>query len=580
MWLLIAQQAPVDTASRAMAYIFAGAILVACCCGAYIWYRNRTEQRSPRSRRSVRSQNKQRNNVQQRRPTPERRGIAASVNRASASNDTVTLSARQFAEMQAVIREAMPILEAHDRGELVRVQDSNREATTLDEDGPVQLLDPRELTRTMIARLPKQVSLLHLRPTQDAIPFLSDGQTHETISLLAGKHIGIFGASQNGKGNLVQLLAISAMELGPEQTSVWILDPKSGVDYRDIAMYCSHARLYANVPDADGSLNDGFEAVTTEMYARYKQFQTLRPVARNLREYNLRADVPMTAMMVIVDEVKMLDTNQRKKLDNLAQMAAASGITLVIATTYPTADHLGSLVQANMKVRIVFGFPNGKYSEVALGLERGEDHLYEPGAISEPGVAIVRYEGGREVLGRVPHVTDRLLNEAITVLPRRYPRPAVATPANDDAQKLSTVSGGSSEPNPFLGALLSVKSAGESAGETPDRQIDVSPGISPAISATGTDFSRFTVPLPPDEIARIVSLVFAGETKTAIVLGIKGRNTKNHRRYADFFNSVYNQLVVDGFGPLIEAARQRRKEAGIISDEPVQNEQEQVVETE
>lgn len=550
MSLLLITQQSVDTASRAMAYTFLVALLIACCSGAYIWSRNRqqSKQSSPaqrQPRRSVGTGNDKRQGKTHR--VTSVRHSPAVVNKGGDNAGTITIPASQYAEMQEVLREALPILEAHGRDKRKQSDQS------FDSDAPTQLLEPRELTRTMIERLPRSAYLRHVMPTQDAIPFLSDGQTYESVSLLAGKHIGIFGASQNGKGNLEQLLALSALQLGPAQATVWILDPKSGVDYKDIAFYTKHGRLYADVPNVDGSLDDGFTAVIEEMHDRYSKFQGMRPTARNLREYNSRAAVPLPAMLVIIDEVKMLNQPQREKLDKLAQMAAASGITLLIATTYPTANHLSSLVQANLKVRIVFGFATTKYTEVALGLDRGEDHLYEPGAISEPGVAIVRYEGGREVLGRVPHLTDSVLHEMTSVVQRQYPRlPDAGAPLG---MEVSTISDAAWQGASLLQSMLGVKTSGEMPAEL-SRPASV---VSPGVSASASEISRFTVPLPDAEIARIVSLVYGGETKTTIVTGIKGRTSKNHSRYAGYYDTIYNQLLGEGNGPLIEAARQRRK---------------------
>jgi hypothetical protein len=283
-------------------------------------------------------------------------------------------------------------------------------------------LDARRATELAIAGLPPTLPIT-THATLDSIRVLYSGKRWATLSLRTTDLWGwaICGATRSGKGNVLQLIALSALGLGPEAVEVWVLDPKGGLDY-GFCTRLAHTRLYTDgLSTADGSLTQGYEAAFAEMHRRQNILSTAD--ARNIKEYHAKGNDPLPYLVLIADEIANIDSAQRQLLTKLACMSAASGIVLLAATQYPTADVLPTQVQTNLHNRLVFRLPSSRYTDVALGLGRGERNSYDPSAISGPGIAILR-RSGQEVVGRVPELTDDLRQELITSLRERWPRAA------------------------------------------------------------------------------------------------------------------------------------------------------------
>jgi hypothetical protein len=95
---------------------------------------------------------------------------------------------------------------------------------------------------------------------------------------------------------------------------------------------------------------------------------------------------------------------------------------------------LSGQVQANLHHRLVLRLASPRHTAVALGVGTGEKSRYDPAAIPEPGVGVLRCHG-TEVLGRIPVVEDDVRHTLITRLRARWPRTAVAC---DDQSSTST----------------------------------------------------------------------------------------------------------------------------------------------
>lgn len=266
------------------------------------------------------------------------------------------------------------------------------------------------------------------------IPLLKDtaGRTR-TFSFLSSQHMIVCGLSGSGKGNLVQLLAWLAAASGPDVAHVWILDPKGGLDYAPFRNYV-HTRLYAqNCNQADGNLSTGFARAKSEMDRRSK---LMFGKARNLHEYNALPGVEKLPVLVLVcDEVSELKdrASDRERLNTLARMGRALGIVLISIVQYPTAEVLSSQVQANSAVRVVFRLASKRYTPVALGIPLGEEPVYEPADITEPGVAVLKIDGDTR-FGRAPEMTPEVIQSIeATMMPwlRETAQPALPDPMED-----------------------------------------------------------------------------------------------------------------------------------------------------
>lgn len=281
-----------------------------------------------------------------------------------------------------------------------------------------------QATVQAVKALPEAISWDIEKIAAGNIPILSNGKAWSYLSLHASEHAVICGASRSGKGNLLQMVGLSALLLGPDVAQVWFLDAKQGLDY-SFATKLQHARLYADVRNingkllSDGGLTSGFQAVIGEMELRNN---LMFSKARNIHEYRQKTGAVLPIIVLVVDEAAELDADQRAMLCTIARMGAAAGFVLLTSTQYPTAEVLPSQVQANALNRVCLKLSSGKYTPVALSLAPGERSTYEPAAIVPRGVAVFRHNGGQEVLGRVPEVTDGLRDEVIDRLVGLWPR--------------------------------------------------------------------------------------------------------------------------------------------------------------
>ncbi len=354
------------------------------------------------------------------------------------------------------------------------------------------LVDPRETTLDALDRLPPPMHCDGLYAMGEGIPFLYDGRRWHALPFSPTQHLGVFGTTQLGKSSLMELIALLALDLGPDTAHVWMLDPKSGLNYQDIAMPLAHARLYADVIDEqtganryDGSLQDGYLAARKEMHRRNGLMAQIN--AKDIFQYNRRAEMPIPFLLILADEVFMISPAQRTILGELAGMGAGAGIIVVVATHHPTADVLPNQVQANLTNRVVMGLANERLIAVAMGSQRGRP-TYDPSVIDEPGVAVLRRPGS-EVLGRIPYVTNALRTVAIADLAARYPRhpePAEPPPEISPVSTVPVANGGFADQwRELLDELLLQQSA--------EKQPEKLPEISGKVSARFDRFFRVKI---------------------------------------------------------------------------------------
>jgi hypothetical protein len=274
-----------------------------------------------------------------------------------------------------------------------------------------------------VAGLPASVPWPLDQAQLNRLPVLFDGERWLTLDATASRHGVICGASRSGKGNLLQLMALTVLTKGPERAEVWVLDPKGGLDYQPLR-HLAHARVFADVVAGenpfDGDLSAGYQAALDELGRRNQLL--LAAEARNHHEYRERTGKTLPILVLICDEVAELSGPQQRVLATLARMSAAAGMVIWAATQYPTVESLPAQVQANALDRIVFQFPSPRYTTVALGLAPGERPKWEPSAIGERGVAILRQDGRDVAIGRVHHLTEPTYRAILRALRSRYPR--------------------------------------------------------------------------------------------------------------------------------------------------------------
>lgn len=279
--------------------------------------------------------------------------------------------------------------------------------------------DLRAATVRAMERLPMVIPLP--RPERSAIPLLFDGTAWHGIRIGKDGHWGVFGTTGSGKGNALQHIALAALELGPTIAQLVVLDAKGGLDYG----FCDrigHARLYANT-----QIGSGCKTILDEMDRRTSLLRAAD--ARHIDEYNVQAETRLPLMLVIADEIADFPSEQHDAIETIARMGRAVGIVLFVATQYPTAEVLTSQIQANVSNRIVFRLTSSAFSTVALRRQlKNDPATYEPAAIPQTmqGVAVLRTDGGQEVLGRAPEITQQLRAARIAALESRWPHAPIS----------------------------------------------------------------------------------------------------------------------------------------------------------
>lgn len=282
---------------------------------------------------------------------------------------------------------------------------------------PSETDDSRSATASAVQRIPAKVPLV--QSSNGEIPLLYDGATAHTIRIGHDGHWGIFGTTGSGKGNALQLVALSVLNMGADAAQLVVLDAKGGVDYS----FCDsihHAQLFT-----DDTLSSGCEWIVSEMR---KRLALLRKVnARNPIEYERKTGEKLPLMVVIADEIADFTKDQRDIIYTLIRMCRAAGIVLFVATQYPTADVLSNQAQSNVTNRVVFRLSSSEYTRVALRRQKSDNVKYEPSAIPMrlPGVAVLRQDADSEMIGRAPEVSDTIRDMWIDELAMKYPKGAL-----------------------------------------------------------------------------------------------------------------------------------------------------------
>lgn len=253
----------------------------------------------------------------------------------------------------------------------------------------------------------------HLNPERSKPIWLYQDQYGQKFNFnLFGGRRGVFGMSGSGKGNLLQLIVLEVLLLGPRVAEMIVFDRKSGVDYAAF-LATPGFTLYKGRSDSDTEkFTNALRAECDEMTRRYDDilFPTKK---RNLDEYNKIARVPLCHRVILIDEIADCTAEQKEYIETLVAMSRAAGYVIIVCTQHPLATHVSSTIQANLDERYVLKV-KPKQVRVATGVETKDEIEIDPAKLSTVGEGVLINNDGWTYF-KTPYLSeqwrDRLLDE-------------------------------------------------------------------------------------------------------------------------------------------------------------------------
>ncbi|HHV61863.1 MAG TPA: DNA translocase FtsK [Firmicutes bacterium] len=245
-----------------------------------------------------------------------------------------------------------------------------------------------------------EISLVYLRDVLEADEFQKrDGRLTVAIGKdIAGGpvvadltrllHVLVAGATGSGKSVCLNTLIASILfKAKPSEVKLLMIDPKRV----ELTTYDGIPHLLSPVVTDAREAAGYLRWVAEEMDKRYRRFAEVG--VRNIEKYNefvakaaatgggnegSREDLrPLPYIVVIIDELGDLMMVAQKDVEDvvcqLAFMARAAGIHLILATQRPSADVITGVIKMNIPSRIAFAVPSQVDSRVILdtgGAER------------------------------------------------------------------------------------------------------------------------------------------------------------------------------------------------------------------
>ncbi len=197
----------------------------------------------------------------------------------------------------------------------------------------------------------------------------------KVADLASMPHLLVSGATGSGKSVFLNNFIVSLLyKVSPQELKMILVDPKRV----ELTLFKDLPYLITPViKDAERVLA-ALNWAVSQMQIRYKQLSEVG--VRNINEYHKLMGVKeMPFLIIVIDElaqVMLFSPNEvEKAVTQLAQMARAVGIHLVLATQRPSVDIITGLIKANIPARISFYVTSGVDSKVILDTPGAEKLL-------------------------------------------------------------------------------------------------------------------------------------------------------------------------------------------------------------
>lgn len=166
-------------------------------------------------------------------------------------------------------------------------------------------------------------------------------------------HLLIAGSTGTGKSVALNTFIISLLYRNtPQDVKLIMVDPKRV----EMTLYNGIPHLLTPpITEPEKAVN-ALKWAVGEMDRRYKLLAEAKK--RNILEYNATAGLPLSYVVIVVDELADLMAVAQGDIEaaivRIAQMARAIGIHLVLATQRPSVDIITGLIKANITSRVAF----------------------------------------------------------------------------------------------------------------------------------------------------------------------------------------------------------------------------------
>ena len=228
--------------------------------------------------------------------------------------------------------------------------------------------------------------LVHLPETSPGtLPFIAgtapDGKL-VTADLADCPHLLVGGATNSGKSVFLRSLLVCLLETNtPTTLRLLIVDPKR----TDFSFFNGLPHLIGEevITDPERS-KQLLLSLTDEMRQRQEIMQGR---SMKVQDFNQRfPDEALPMIVVIIDEyaqlVSLMSRNERadfeQELMQVAAVARATGIHLILATQRPSADVVTGVLKANLPASIAFKVATGVNSRIVIDTD-GAQHLLGKG---------------------------------------------------------------------------------------------------------------------------------------------------------------------------------------------------------
>lgn len=332
---------------------------------------------------------------------------------------------------------------------LIRLKGTDRLTVEGVERKQAQLLTTHALKIISVSALPGEVLVSVTRPQRQAIS-LAEVWARRKLNLVSGvnlslvvgvkevdgeilylnlakefggllqhaPHTLIAGATGSGKSVLLRNLLLDVCSYNsPQDARIYLIDPKSGVDY--FALEALPHLAEGIIVDRSHAI-EVLEGLVTEMDRRYSDFR--RAKVSDLMAFNAKAApgerVPV--LLAVHDEFAewMLVDEYRDAVSAIVQRlgakARAAGIHLIFGAQRPDASVFPMQLRDNLGNRLILKVESIGTSEIALG-QKGAELLLGKGHV------IARLTGESELIyAQVPFMSNEDAAELVDILRNKY----------------------------------------------------------------------------------------------------------------------------------------------------------------